>query len=464
MYLLTDTKVGPWDQRRQLLRSLQLRRKHLLLLKQRQLKTKTVVAAPPAAPPSKTQVKPVVKRPSVAVVKAPAKASEDLWGSNQGKKAAVAKKMAPVVAAVPAKPRPVARTKPVVRVKPKPVVRPEPRPVVRQKPKEAVYEEPKPVARPKPIPKPKPRTVIPTPPPPPPPPPPTPVGIGGKSGIDDLLDDDEPVAAPKPVVKAAPPPPPPPPPPTPVVTVKPEIVTPPTPRSRTPMRAAKPSEQIGDGLMDDGEVVSKDAINKKVAIHGGGGQNVSSMSKEEITDRIERIGRSLKSTQLIQRKDADFLRRVGRRHPKYNEANRLLGAWYFRNKNYKLQAKALEAATKRGRYKHDPRVLLSLAKAYGRQERHANAVRVMKRVERKFRRLPAREREGAIKFHAEMLEQWFLRQYNDERKKANMSLLSKAIRQWENYRTFVRGAKPGQVAKASATIKRLKAMKKELEL
>ena len=163
------------------------------------------------------------------------------------------------------------------------------------------------------------------------------------------------------------------------------------------MRAAKPSEQIGDGLMDDGEVVSKDAINKKVAIHGGGGQNVSSMSKEEITDRITRIGGSLKSTQLIQRKDADFLRQVGRRHPKYNEANRLLGAWYFRNKNYKLQAKALEAATKRGRYKHDPRVLLSLAKAYGRQERHASAVRVMKRAS-VFRRLPLENAKVPLSF------------------------------------------------------------------
>ncbi|MEE2787831.1 MAG: tetratricopeptide repeat protein [Myxococcota bacterium] len=263
-----------------------------------------------------------------------------------------------------------------------------------------------------------------------------------------LLDDDQPAPEPIAVVPAAP-------------------AAAPTAAGLPPsrQRPAKASERIGAGLLDDdSEEVDRNAISKKVAIDGAQRASVSTMSKEEITERIGRIRGTLERSNLIQRQDADFLQQVGRNHSGYYEANRLLGVWHFNNKDYRLQAKALEIATRKRRYKHDPTILLSLAKAYGRQKNYRKAIKVMRRVERKMNRLKVKERESAFRFYGEMLELEFMRQHSDDPKKPNMTLLSRSIRQWEKYINLAGGSSSANVSKANATIKRLRAMQKELEL
>ncbi len=159
-----------------------------------------------------------------------------------------------------------------------------------------------------------------------------------------------------------------------------------------------------------------------------------------------------------------LLSQIERRHPKFREANRLLADYYHKLGDHKRQAQALEQATKRGRYKHDPQVLLSLAKAYAKQKRYGSALKTMGRVERKMRNLPAKKKADAFKFYAEMLEFEFLRQYHKDPRQANVSLVDRAVTKWERYRTFSRGADAGGVAKANARIKKLEELKNGLEL
>ena len=214
----------------------------------------------------------------------------------------------------------------------------------------------------------------------------------------------------------------------------------------------------------DSDTVEKSAINSKVAIGGRSGDSPSALSKEQVTGRLDDIKRRLKSTKVIDRRDAEFLGQVNAKHPGYYEANRILGDWYFQLKDYRRQAKALEVATKRGRLKSDPVVLLSLAKAYGKQKNYRSAIRTMGRVERKMRRLSAPLKADAYRFYAEMLEFEFLRQYNDDPKRANVSLVDKAITRWERFRTFNKGGSSRAMREADSKIEKLQSLKNDMEL
>jgi hypothetical protein len=88
----------------------------------------------------------------------------------------------------------------------------------------------------------------------------------------------------------------------------------------------------------------------------------------------------------------------------------------------------------------------------------------MGRVERKMRKLRPKAKSDAYRFHAEMLEFEFLRQYHDDPKRANITLVDKAVTKWERYRTFSRGSDPGGVATADEKIRKLNELKSGLEL
>lgn len=230
-------------------------------------------------------------------------------------------------------------------------------------------------------------------------------------------------------------------------------------------RTAAPSPGLDDGILDDdGATVDRAAIDQKTTIAAGGGASPVTMSREEISTRLDEVQSRLKRSQVLQKADVDFLAQIDRSHPGYYEANRLLADFYYRLKDYRRQAESLEEATKRGRYKHDPAILLSLAKAYAQQKRYRKALSAMGRVEAKMRRLPADQKADAYRFHAEMLEFEFLRQYHDDPKRANITLVDKAISKWERYRTFSSGANAGAVATADKRIAKLNELKSGLEL
>lgn len=398
--------------------------------------TATEPAAPVSVAMAPDTQSPATAAPAPVVTDAPAAApaTENLFagvqgGNNQRAPETDAPRRRPVRA-----PQPVAE--------PEPAPQPAPQPTPRR--------APDPPPQPEPQPTPQPTVVVANPEPPP-------AKNGGDDDLMGILDDPEPekaqvVVAPEP---AAPPP-------------EPEAMpaTDPPPKRKRSERIAAESK-LGEGLMDDGEkTVSSKAVDGKATItKGGAGASPAAMSREQVDGELNRIKRSLAGSKVLARADVDFLGQVERSQGgNYYEANRLLADYYYRINDYKRQAASLEVATKRGRYKHDPSILLSLAKAYGKVRNYGKALRAMTRVERKMRRLPAAKKADAYRFHAELLEFEFLRQMDKDQKGANTLLLDKAISKWERYQTFSRGADAGGVAKAGRKIKELKELKKKVEL
>ncbi len=234
----------------------------------------------------------------------------------------------------------------------------------------------------------------------------------------------------------------------------------------TPSRPSKPPPSEGpDGLLIDGgnkvEAAALTAQARPTA--SGGGPSPVSMSREEVQTRLDSIKSGLDRSKVLQRADVEFLGQIDQTHPGYYEAHRLLGDFYHELKDYRRQAEELEIATSKGRYKRDPTLLLSLAKSYGRQSNYRKALSVMSRLEVNMRSLPADVKGDAYRFYAEMYEFEFLRQYHEDAKKANGTLLDKALQQWEHFQTFSRGADPQGVATADARMKKLRDLKAGLE-
>ena len=222
--------------------------------------------------------------------------------------------------------------------------------------------------------------------------------------------------------------------------------------------------QLGDKLIDDGDTeVAPDAKDRKATVGGDTGPAASGMGREEISQRLEGISAGLAQSGVLKKADVDFLGQVDRTHPGYYEANRLLAEFYYQLKDYKRQSEALEIATTQGRYKHDPTILLSLAKAYALRKNYGKALGTMRRVEEKMRNLPAAKKADAFRFYAEILEFEYMRQADEDAKGANTTLVDKAIEKWERYRTFNQGADPGGVQKAEKKIKELQELKLKVE-
>ena len=243
---------------------------------------------------------------------------------------------------------------------------------------------------------------------------------------------------------------------------------PPDPAPAAPVAARAPKapkepENMGGLITGGGDTVDPNAA-KRGGVVSSGGPSAAAMSREEIDGKLEEIQGRLGQSKVLTRADVDFLGQIDRTHPNYYEAHRLLADYHHKNKDYKRQAEELEVATTSGKYKRDPTLLLSLAKSYAKINSYGKALSTMNRVEENMRNLPAELKADSYKFSAEMYEFEFQRQYNDDAKKANVSLIDKAIRQWERYATFARGADAGGVAAAEAKMKKLEEMKNGLEL
>jgi len=229
-------------------------------------------------------------------------------------------------------------------------------------------------------------------------------------------------------------------------------------------RRAPPVEAPGGLMADGGDTVDPKTAGRAAVAVVGGGASPATMTREEIDARLSQIQGNLSASRVLTKADVDFLGQIDRTHPGYFEAHRLLADYHSKNKDYRRQAEELEVATSSGKYKRDPTLLLSLAKAYGKQQNYGRALSSMQRVEENMRNLPATQKSDAYRFYAEMYEFEFMRQHNDDPKKANAMLLDKAITQWERYATFSRGADPAGVAHAESKLKKLGELKNGLEL
>jgi len=229
-------------------------------------------------------------------------------------------------------------------------------------------------------------------------------------------------------------------------------------------RRAPPVEAPGGLMADGGDTVDPKTAGRAAVAVVGGGASPATMTREEIDARLSQIQGNLSASRVLTKADVDFLGQIDRTHPGYFEAHRLLADYHSKNKDYRRQAEELEVATSSGKYKRDPTLLLSLAKAYGKQQNYGRALSSMQRVEENMRNLPANQKSDAYRFYAEMYEFEFMRQHNDDPKKANAMLLDKAITQWERYATFSRGADPAGVAHAESKLKKLGELKNGLEL
>ncbi len=238
----------------------------------------------------------------------------------------------------------------------------------------------------------------------------------------------------------------------------------PPPIKRPGRRPPRATGTISGGLLTGGgDVVAPGAIYTPKGTSGTGSSGITSMTRAEISSRVKSIKGKLGGSNILVRKDVDFLKQLDETHPSYYEANRLLADYYYRQGDYKRQAASLEEATRRGRYKSDPAVLLSLAKAYAQRKLYRKAMKTMRRVEAKMRRLPVDAKIDAYRFYAEMLEFEFLKESAEDPKRANISLLDKAITKWERVITLSGGGGK-YVGKARKTIEKLTQRKRDLEL
>lgn len=228
-------------------------------------------------------------------------------------------------------------------------------------------------------------------------------------------------------------------------------------------KKSKNSNEL-DGLVgDDGDLVSNDAKTNNKPITGSTSK-VSSMSRQEVSDTVSAIEKDFDRSKILRAPDVEFLSQVDRTNPVFGRANLVLASYYYNLKDYKSQIRSLEAATSRGRLKHDPQILLSLAKAYAQVKNFRKSLSTMQKVEQKMRNLDSAKKADAYRFFAEILEFEFSKQFHDDERKANITLIDKAIQKWEKFKTYNRGTDSSAVSRADAKIRELKELKSRVEL
>ncbi len=164
-------------------------------------------------------------------------------------------------------------------------------------------------------------------------------------------------------------------------------------------------------------------------------------------ERLDDIRGDLERTGWLQRGDVALLEAMPERAPCHGEAQRVRASYCFRIGDHTCRAEALEAATRRGRLRHDPRVLLSLAEAYARQRRYPDADRTMRRVERRITALRPVRRVAAYRLSAELAEAAIEQALGADEHGPMGPSVTRVIDKWTRYRTVVgAGSAPGAVA------------------
>ncbi len=217
-------------------------------------------------------------------------------------------------------------------------------------------------------------------------------------------------------------------------------------------------------VANEEDAIDVNAVSRQSPAAAGRSASAASMNREEVAARLSQMAQKQANHQSLSADELDFLNQIDRTSPSYGEANRLLAEHYYESKDYSRQIQALENATSSGPLKRDPQVLLSLAKAYAHSKNYRKALKTMQRVDENARRLSPDRKADAMRFHAEILEFEFLRQYEEDPKGANLGLIDKALEKWERYKTFATGADAAGVSKATEKISELTQLKRRMEL
>ena len=168
---------------------------------------------------------------------------------------------------------------------------------------------------------------------------------------------------------------------------------------------------------------------------------------------LDAMASRLEATGALLRDDVTHIETVPAGSACYGEAHRLRAAHCHRRHEADCQADALEKATKRGRYRRDPTLLVALAEARARQKRIGAAFAAMDRAEPHLARLPAARRAEAYRMHAELAEHLALRAANDDDPSADPTdAVDRALALWRRYRAFSTGADATAVDFADARI------------
>jgi hypothetical protein len=185
------------------------------------------------------------------------------------------------------------------------------------------------------------------------------------------------------------------------------------------------------------------------------------MSKSDIKKRVKQIEQSFDATNRLIAGDVSFLKQLNADHgTSYNSAHRVLGAFYYGLGDYRRQRDSLEIATKKGRYRSDAKVLLSLSQAYGHFKQYNKALKTLRRTEAKMRRLSGAEKANVYRTYAEYARLLYIAQRAKNPRRANASLLDTAIQKWKRLLTMSRAGSK-DATDAQRQIAKLEQMKQE---
>jgi hypothetical protein len=184
------------------------------------------------------------------------------------------------------------------------------------------------------------------------------------------------------------------------------------------------------------------------------------ISKDEAKSRVKEIRERYQSTKRLMNVDVTFLKRLTSKHGvSYNYAHQILGSYYFSLKDYRRQMNSLKIATKKGRYKKNSVVLLSLAQSHGYFKQYGAALKVIKRAERYMGREPGSVKMNIYKNYANFARQLYLMQRARNPQGADISLVDLSIKKWERLKAMA-GAGSEQGRTATRKIKDLEALKR----
>ena len=188
---------------------------------------------------------------------------------------------------------------------------------------------------------------------------------------------------------------------------------------------------------------------------------VESMSKKDVKAKLKEIEKRYERSNRLTAQDVSFLKMLNRKHGiSYYSAHRLLGYFYYSLDDIRRQKDSLTIAVKKGRYKHDPNVLLSLAQAYGHFKQYTSAIKYLRRAESKMNRMKGGGKANVYRTYAEYLRLKYVSQKARNPLQADTGLLDKAIQKWKNLLTLSGGGgRDG--ADARTQITKLEKMKAE---
>ena len=183
-------------------------------------------------------------------------------------------------------------------------------------------------------------------------------------------------------------------------------------------------------------------------------------TRSEARAKLREIEQDFRKTRRLFAREVKWIKSLSEaRHGlTYFYAHRLLGEHYFRVSAIDRQRDSLEVAIRKGRYRHDPLVLLSLAQAYNHFKQYDRALSVLKHAEAKLVRAPTSVKVKVNETYAQTLRLAYLSGREHNPLKSDMKYIDHAIRAWYRVRDLA-GASSSRARRAHRQIRALEELK-----